>query len=40
MHTKRNSGEADKQVPLYYDQIDTHNFYQKISGGEHIHIGL
>src|SRR4028118_281318 len=40
MHTKRNSSEADKQVPVYYDQIDTHNFYQKVSGGEHIHIGL
>lgn len=40
MNAKRNSGEADKEVPMYYDQIDTHNFYQKVSGGEHVHIGL
>jgi Methyltransferase domain. len=40
MNTKRNSGETDKQVQIYYDQIDTHNFYQKVSGGEHVHIGL
>ncbi|MFB8795818.1 MAG: hypothetical protein U7126_16750 [Microcoleus sp.] len=40
MKENRNSGESDKQVPNYYDQIDTDNFYQKVSGGEHVHIGL
>ncbi|NEQ67903.1 MAG: methyltransferase domain-containing protein [Symploca sp. SIO2D2] len=24
----------------YYDQSDTDTFYQKVSGGEHVHIGL
>ncbi|MEG4169334.1 MULTISPECIES: class I SAM-dependent methyltransferase [unclassified Microcoleus] len=40
MNANRNSGESDKQVPNYYDHTDTHNFYQKVSGGEHVHIGL
>ena len=25
---------------MYYDQIDTHNFYQNVIGGEHVYIGL
>ena len=40
MNANRDLSESDKQVPIYYDQIDTHNFYQKVSGGEHVHIGL
>jgi sarcosine/dimethylglycine N-methyltransferase len=40
MNALRNSSETDKKVPMYYDQIDTHNFYQNVSGGEHVHIGL
>jgi sarcosine/dimethylglycine N-methyltransferase len=40
MNEKRNSSDPDHEVPMYYDQIDTHNFYQKVSGGEHVHIGL
>lgn len=40
MNAKRNLSKADKQLQIYYDQIDTHNFYQKISGREHIDIGL
>jgi cyclopropane fatty-acyl-phospholipid synthase-like methyltransferase len=40
MNANRDLGEANKQVQIYYDQRDTDNFYQKVSGGEHIHIGL
>ena len=40
MNANIDLGETDKQVQIYYDQIDTDNFYQKVSGGEHVHIGL
>ena len=40
MKANINYSEADKQVQLYYDQSTTDNFYQNVSGGEHVHIGL
>ncbi|MCW6053102.1 methyltransferase domain-containing protein [Lyngbya sp. CCAP 1446/10] len=40
MHENREFSDTNKQVQVYYDQSDTHNFYQKVSGGEHVHIGL
>ncbi len=31
---------ADLVAQQFYDQQDTDNFYQHVSGGEHVHIGL
>ena len=32
--------ESDRISQAYYDRQDTDNFYQKVSGGEHVHVGL
>ncbi|MEH2367838.1 hypothetical protein [Nostoc sp.] len=40
MNANRDLAEADKQIQIYYDQSNTNNFYQKVIGGEHVHIGL
>ena len=32
--------ETDCVSQAYYDGQDTDNFYQKVSGGEHVHVGL
>lgn len=38
MHTKRNTAEAVAEQ--YYDSGDADRFYEKVWGGEDIHIGL